>query len=120
MPGFFLKSKMCCLIIFAGIFFLSCENPTRPKMITVGLIHNEIIGQMTDEEKAAIEFLKQNEQLSLKAFTFDQLSETTQILDGIDVLWFHRVDTSRVPVINKEPHIPVSYTHLTLPTNREV
>ena len=60
---------------------------------------------MTDEEKAAIEFLKQNEKLSLKAFTFDQLSETTQILDGIDVLWFHRVDTSRVPVINKEPHI---------------
>ena len=30
---------------------------------------------MTDEEKAAIEFLKQNEKLSLKAFTFDQLSE---------------------------------------------
>ena len=56
---------------------------------------------MADEEKAAIEFLKQNEQLSLKAFTFDQLSETTQILDGIDVLWFHRVDTSRVPVIIK-------------------
>ena len=105
MPGFFLKSRMCCLIIFAGIFFLSCENRTRSKKITVGLIHNEIIGQMADEEKAAIEFLKQNEKLSLKAFTFDQLSETTQILDGIDVLWFHRVDTSRVPVIDKEPHI---------------
>ena len=26
-------------------------------------------------------------------------------MDGIDVLWFHRVDTSRVPVINKEPRI---------------
>ncbi|MBN4081381.1 hypothetical protein JYT44_03350, partial [Caldithrix abyssi] len=47
----------------------------------------------------------QNKKLSLKVFTFDQLSKTTEILDGIDVLWFHRVDTSHIPVVNKEPHI---------------
>lgn len=105
MPRVFLKALLACLILSAGICFVACESTPWSQKIAVGLIHNEVTGQLTGETEAAIEFLQQNQELSPKVFTFDQLSKSAEILDAIDVLWFHRVDSSAIPDSNREPHI---------------
>ena len=101
----FFKTGIGCLLFFGAILSISCENLPWTQKITVGFIYHDINGDLKDEKKAAIEFIKQNKNLSPKTFTFEQLSKTNEILDGIDVLWFHRVDTSRAPKIIKEPQI---------------
>ena len=67
---------------------------------------------LEDEKKAAIEFVEQNNNLRLKTFTFDQLGKTKEILNGIDVLWFHRVDTAHAPNIITEPQVLSSLKRL--------
>ena len=71
----------------------------------MGFIYNDINGELDDEKKAAIEFVEQNNNLRLKTFTFSQLGKTKEILNGIDVLWFHRVDTAHAPNIITEPQV---------------
>ena len=99
------KIGISCLLFFGAILFLSCENFTWQQKITVGFIYNDINGELEDEKKAAIEFVEQNNNLRLKTFTFEQLGKTKEILNGIDVLWFHRVDTAHAPNIITEPQV---------------
>jgi len=104
-PRIFFKIGIGCLLFFGAILFLSCENFTWQQKITVGFIYNDINGELEDEKKAAIEFVEQNNNLRLKTFTFGQLGKTKEILNGIDVLWFHRVDTAHAPNIITEPQV---------------
>ncbi len=73
--------------------------------IKVGFLHSESSEKKDHEISAAIRFLKENVQYDVKVFSFSRLKENTKLLSDIDVVWYHRPDSSDFTSLEKDETI---------------
>lgn len=74
--------------------FIGFAAGSQNRKTKVGFLTEKENLQNDSESLAAFKFLKSDKYFEVKLITFDQIKIHPDILRNIDVLWFHKSDTT--------------------------
>jgi glycogen debranching enzyme len=75
------------------------------KKLKVGFLHSELSEKNDREVSAAIKLLKKNVQFDVKVLSFSKLKKNLNLLNDVDVVWYHRPDSSNFTSLEKNETI---------------
>ncbi|MBU2444387.1 MAG: DUF4960 domain-containing protein, partial [Bacteroidetes bacterium] len=101
-----MKKILLLILIFAVLVGISSAYAFDPqKKLKVGFLSSELSRKNDHEISAAFKFLKENAQYDVKEFSFSQLKKNPKLLNHIDVVWYHRPDSSDFTLLEKNETI---------------
>ena len=85
-------------ISFLSLFFLTAllisDTAAAKQVIRIGFLSTQKSVKADDEVSAAYKFLKNNQSYVVTRITFEQIKQDPKLLDGNNVLWFHKPDSA--------------------------
>ncbi|MCL5028723.1 MAG: GH116 family glycosyl hydrolase [Bacteroidetes bacterium] len=81
-------------IFLISLMFIGFAAGSQNRKIKVGFLTEKENLQTDSESLAAFSFLKANKNFEVRLIPFDQIKVHPDILKNVDVLWFHKSDTT--------------------------
>lgn len=101
-----MKKILLPILIFAVLVEISSTYAfDNRKKLKVGFLSLGTSGKNDHEISAVVRFLKENAQYDVKEFSFPQLKKNPKLLNHIDVVWYHRPDSSDFTSLEKNETI---------------
>lgn len=99
------QSRAFILLFILGIVVNNDLLPAGQEKIKVGFLRQDYLKEYESEKFAAFNFLKNGVQFEIKEFIFSDLKENPKLLNDVNVVWYHRPDSSDFTPIEKNETI---------------
>ena len=91
---FMTKKKVVLFLVIVFAFGFVTINAASNKKVEVGFLNTQQQIKNDHEVQAALKFLRSDKNFNVKVISFEDLIKQPSVLKGIDVVWYHRSDSS--------------------------